>query len=72
MDKIIKCMNCKYYDVGIIDGQGKCSHINALPFPRPTDFCSMAEPSENGNNFSSLTEDQQLALLNKIREQRRS
>lgn len=72
MSDIIKCMNCKYYEVGIVDGQGKCSHINALPFPRPNDFCSMAEASETGNQFSALSEDQQLKLLNKIREQRRS
>lgn len=72
MDEIIRCMNCKHYEMGVTDGQGKCSHINALPFPNPMDFCSMAVPSDRGNNFNSLSKDQQLELLNRIREQRRS
>ena len=72
MDTVIKCMNCKYFEYGVANGQGKCSHINALPFPSPMDFCSMAEPSEKGNTFNALTKEQQLALLNKVREQRRT
>lgn len=71
MDTIIRCMNCKYYQLGINDGQGKCSHINALPFPTPNDFCSMAVPSENGSSFNTLTKEQQLELLNRVRDQRR-
>jgi len=68
---VILCEECKYFEVTLeVDAHGKCSHINALPFPQPTDYCSMAELKAGKRR--GLTEDQQVKLLQAVYNQRRN
>ena len=70
--EVVMCRDCKYLQMSLVsdEAQGKCSHIDALPFPRPNDYCSMGEARLDGRR--GFTPEQEKQLLEAVYRQRRN
>lgn len=61
---VCTCGECKYFHIQ--QEVGMCSHPNALPFPKPNDYCSMGEFSDANQLLANSEE-----LLKRVYEQRK-
>jgi len=61
---VVVCSECKYFS--LTQEVGMCEHPNALPFPKPSDYCSMGEYTDSAKKLANSEQ-----LLKLVYEQRR-